>query len=236
MKEMDSNNLSLFDGKEGHAALIAYAGKIFDVSSSRLWKNGLHMNRHQAGRDLSMEMEGAPHGPEVLDRFPPAGLLKVAGAPAPPKPGLAFGLLSRHPILKRHPHPMLVHFPIAFMYAVTVFNLLFLTTGAKGLETAAFYCLASAVLFTPVAVLTGYLTWRLNYGGKPMRPVSIKIRFSWILLSISSAAMSWRISAPEIAEFPGAAGVIYFLLIVSLAPVVTVIGWFGGQLTFPIER
>jgi hypothetical protein len=41
---------------------------------------------------------------------------------------------------------------------------------------------------------------------------------------------------PDILDTFGLASVIYFLLVISLLPLVTIIGWFGAQLTFPIEK
>ena len=53
---------------EKEKAHITYDGKIYDVSQSRLWKDGAHMGRHRVGQDLTEAMAGAPHGPEVLEK------------------------------------------------------------------------------------------------------------------------------------------------------------------------
>lgn len=65
-----ASSLEYYDGKEGRSAYIAYKGQIFDVTESKLWQNGIHMNRHLAGNDLTEELKQAPHGEEVLERFP----------------------------------------------------------------------------------------------------------------------------------------------------------------------
>jgi len=49
---------------------VGYGDKIYDVTASRLWKNGLHAGRHAAWHDLTGELAGAPHSDEVLKRFP----------------------------------------------------------------------------------------------------------------------------------------------------------------------
>jgi hypothetical protein len=49
-------------------------------------------------------------------------------------------------------------------------------------------------------------------------------------------AMLWRILEPAIAISPGPARWIYLILVFSLLPLVSVMGWFGAQMTFPIER
>ena len=63
MKKFDLEELAKFDGKEGRPLYVAHQGNVYDVSDSKLWKNGLHMNRHHGGRDLTTDIKGAPwHG------------------------------------------------------------------------------------------------------------------------------------------------------------------------------
>jgi predicted heme/steroid binding protein len=63
------------DGKHGAAALIAYGGKVYDVTQSFLWQGGAHQVLHPAGIDLTGELAHAPHGEDLLERFPMVGLL-----------------------------------------------------------------------------------------------------------------------------------------------------------------
>src|SRR5690606_25870378 len=156
-----------------------------DVSKSKFWSTGLHMKRHAAGNDLTREIEAAPHGTEVLDRFPQVGTFKEKEEAERPMPAWLGGLLDRFPILRRHPHPMVVPFPIVCSFTPALFILLFLITGYRAFEATAFHCLGGAVLFAPVAIGTGYFTWWLNYLARPMRPVTIKIRFSILLWGFS---------------------------------------------------
>ncbi|MGK7345847.1 MAG: CopD family protein [Candidatus Nitrospinota bacterium M3_3B_026] len=65
--------LGAFDGKGGAPAYIAFKGKVYDVTASKLWKDGEHLRKHAAGRDLTSELEGAPHGPEKLEAMEKAG-------------------------------------------------------------------------------------------------------------------------------------------------------------------
>jgi predicted heme/steroid binding protein len=48
---------------------VVYRGKVYDVTGSRLWPEGKHARRHDAWQDLTGALAGAPHGPEVLERF-----------------------------------------------------------------------------------------------------------------------------------------------------------------------
>lgn len=72
-EKMTLEELEFFDGKEGRECLIAYKGEIFDVTKSRLWKEGTHMGRHHAGIDLTDALKSAPHNEEVLKRFQKVG-------------------------------------------------------------------------------------------------------------------------------------------------------------------
>jgi predicted heme/steroid binding protein len=56
--------------REAGVVTASYEGVVYDLTDSRIWRNGRHARRHDAWSDLSGEMAEAPHGPEVLDRFP----------------------------------------------------------------------------------------------------------------------------------------------------------------------
>ncbi len=60
--------LEEYNGKNGKPAYLAYDGKVYDVSQSDLWSSGDHMGSHHAGKDITEEVDLAPHGEEVLNR------------------------------------------------------------------------------------------------------------------------------------------------------------------------
>jgi len=62
-QELEENN-----GKNGKPAYIAYQGKVYDVTESSFWIDGEHVGMHQAGRDLTEELEMAPHKEENFER------------------------------------------------------------------------------------------------------------------------------------------------------------------------
>jgi len=73
-RELTPEQLFPFDGKEGRPAYIAYKGIIYDITSSRLWKNGQHMMKHHAGTDLSEMLKQAPHGDDKVLAMPQVGM------------------------------------------------------------------------------------------------------------------------------------------------------------------
>jgi len=238
MQEFDIAELEKYDGNDGRPVYVAYKGKVYDISDSKLWRDGLHMKRHHAGQDMTTDIQGAPHEPDLLERFPQVGTLKEEAADVAeleiPRP-LAL-LLEKVPMLRRHPHPMTVHFPIVFSFSTTIFNILYLIFGIKSLETTALHSLGAGILFTVVAIVTGLYTWWLNYMAKPLRAVNIKLTFALILLAVQIITFIWRLKVPQVMESLQGANLIYLLLILSLFPIVVVIGWFGAFLTFPVEK
>ena len=236
MKEIDLQTLSECKGKDGRPVLVAYEGKVYDLSMSKLWSTGLHMNRHCAGKDLTSDIHAAPHTPDVLLRFPQVGVLKNALNTERKIPEALSKILNQFPMLRRHPHPMVVHFPIAFMFSAPVFTLLYLLTRREPFEVTAVYCLGGGCMFTPLAMLTGWFTWWLNYLGKTMKAVTIKIWLSFSLLFIQMMVLSWRALNPTILRSLHGESILYLLLLFSVIPVVTIIGWYGSTLTFPVGK
>ena len=68
-------DLSRYDGQDNRPAFIAHHGKVYDVSGSFLWQSGKHQAVHTAGADLTDELAQAPHGPEIIEKFPFVGVL-----------------------------------------------------------------------------------------------------------------------------------------------------------------
>ncbi len=70
------SQLALRNGQDKPEIWVAYLGVIYDVSISRLWRNGKHYE-HWAGQDLTDEMKDAPHPDDVFGRFTVVGRLVV---------------------------------------------------------------------------------------------------------------------------------------------------------------
>lgn len=74
MKIYTKQQLALRNGQDKPEIWVAYLGIIYDVSSSRLWKKGMHYE-HWAGQDLTEELPDAPHTEKVFEKFQAIGQL-----------------------------------------------------------------------------------------------------------------------------------------------------------------
>ena len=77
MKELVSitrAQLALRNGQDKPEIWIAYQGKVYDVTHSRLWRNGKHYE-HWAGQDLTDELKDAPHTNQVFEKLMQVGVL-----------------------------------------------------------------------------------------------------------------------------------------------------------------
>jgi predicted heme/steroid binding protein len=70
-QELEANN-----GQNGKPAYILYKGKVYDVTESSFWMDGEHMGMHNAGKDLTEELEMAPHKEENFSRVKYVGDLE----------------------------------------------------------------------------------------------------------------------------------------------------------------
>ncbi|MFW5762374.1 MAG: cytochrome b5 domain-containing protein [Cyclobacteriaceae bacterium] len=75
LKVYSKQQLALRNGQDRDEIWVAYQGTIYDVTSSRLWRNGKHYE-HWAGQDLTGEMAEAPHTALVFARFEKVGILQ----------------------------------------------------------------------------------------------------------------------------------------------------------------
>ncbi len=68
------SQIALRNGQDKPEIWVAYKGLIYDVTDSRLWRNGHHYE-HWAGQDLTSELEMAPHTEKVFERMKVIGVL-----------------------------------------------------------------------------------------------------------------------------------------------------------------
>ncbi|MEW6109723.1 MAG: CopD family protein [Nitrospirota bacterium] len=84
-EEFTAEGLLHYDGKDGRPAHIAYKGLVYDVTKSKLWKGGSHLQKHPAGHDLTDALKAAPHGEEKIISLTRVGRL-ISGPEKTVKP------------------------------------------------------------------------------------------------------------------------------------------------------
>ncbi len=209
------------DGKDGHPAYITFRNNVYDVSNSNLWKEGAHM-MHLAGTDLTEALANAPHGEDILNRMP---LLGRVARKATLQQELARQVESRHP------HPIMVHFSVAYALTVPAFFLVWLLTRQPVFEAMSFYILLLAVIVTPVCGLSGLFSWKVTYESKRTGVFDMKIALSVLHLVLVIGTFVWRVSNPDIVAVNPAAYVYMALLIGQLA-ITLLLGHYGGKIVY----
>lgn len=227
---MTRDELKKFDGKENRPAYIAYKNKIYDVTDSKMWKSGSHMNRHFAGEDLTDQMSVAPHADDVMSRIKVVDSLEEEVLN---DPGLEKLEKLRELYRKFHPHPVMIHYPIALFLFTALMQIIFLSFKNPSFENAAFYSLFVSVISAFPATFSGIFSWWINYQKTLTSTFKIKLYFSIILLIIGVITLLLRIFIPEISFSTGALSIIYNILLLGNVPLVFIIGYHGGKITWP---
>ncbi|WP_339700611.1 cytochrome b5 domain-containing protein [uncultured Roseivirga sp.] len=73
-KNYTRSQLALRNGQDRPEIWVAYQGRIYDVTTSKLWRKGMHYE-HWAGQDLTDELPDAPHTEKVFEKFSVIGIL-----------------------------------------------------------------------------------------------------------------------------------------------------------------
>ncbi|MBI4289131.1 MAG: response regulator [Chloroflexi bacterium] len=215
--------LKEFDGKDGRPAYVAYSGKVYDISASALWGDGVHSGLHSAGVDLTSDMGNAPHGEEVLLGF------RIVGELAKQE---TLGQMAARKAEKLHLHPILVHFSVAYAIAFPLFNFLYFFTRTTSFEIAAFYMLIAGFATSIFGGLSGVFSWKVTYAGKRNTLFDMKLIYTGLLLAAITASLAWRILEPDILLTAGFQSYAYLALGTAQLPVVTLLGYYGGKIVF----
>jgi len=216
-----------YDGSNGRPAYVVVDGIVYDLSKNEYWKGGVHEGMHRAGMDLTAELLSAPHGRDVLRHMPRVGIFQKNKTWIPQ---FLIGLITRHPVLRRHPHPFFVHFPMVFLFGGALFILLHLfRPQLTPFEKMAFVMLIMGMLFTPPAIASGLWTWWIVYSLRVSPQILAKIILAIILLLTEIASLLLRIGHPFERT---TRGWVYFALMLFLAADGLTIGYFGGVITY----
>lgn len=224
--------LKQFDGQEGRPAYVVYQGQVYDVSQSKLWRQGTHVRRHHAGSDLTGDLAAAPHDKAVLER---EHITRVGRLAVPTQEEE-----KEHPLLDfyfdQHPHPVAVHFPVALTIVAAVLLIIYLLTGQRTFEEGAYHLLWGIAITAPLSILSGAISWHFNYGRKFTPNFRGKIGLGSTLVILDVIALTLRASNQNILANREGLGWLYFALVMAMVPVVAILGRIGALISFPKRK
>jgi predicted heme/steroid binding protein/uncharacterized membrane protein len=225
---VNKEELYTYNGKDGKTACISYRGKIYDVSESKAWKDGMHMGRHQAGNDLTEYLPQAPHGEEVFARVEQVGVLGGRKTSFDRKESL------RTLYRKFHPHPISIHFPIGLLTFGALMQLLFLVAKNSSFAYASFYAILCGTISVFPAVVSGILSWWINYGMIFTRIFKNKLIGSLCVLCMGTLAVTMKFFIlPDIFLRSEFLSYLYNGLLFMNVPVIFFVAYNGGKITWP---
>jgi len=114
-KKFTSEELKNLDGSNGQPLYIVFKGKVYNLTTSKLWPQGKHMGIHTRNEDLTSAIKGAPHGEDNIYRFPMVGEYETVAEQVPlpqsqqrevvtpqaePSPSVESTLMQRRTFLK----------------------------------------------------------------------------------------------------------------------------------------
>jgi predicted heme/steroid binding protein/uncharacterized membrane protein len=224
---MTLEKLKQYNGKNSQKAYVAYKGNVYDVSSSPLWKDGIHKKIHEAGLDLTHAMEKAPHSEEVFADFDIVDTLDE-------KDESKIDWVKWY--RKYHPHPMLVHFPIALHLFASGLDFIFFFHQKASFATAIFYTFFVATIMGVLAMLSGILSWWINYQLAFTHIFVIKLSFSIITLLLGIVGISIYLDNPDVVYLTSLPSILYHGIIFLTGITVIVLAYNGGKITWPEEE
>ncbi|MCX6074994.1 MAG: hypothetical protein NTY39_11780 [Campylobacterales bacterium] len=232
MIEFTEEELKKYNGNDEQAAYVAFKGKVYDVSSSKFWKNGTHFKQHFAGHDLTAELADAPHGDEVFQNCPQIGVLIVSPNEASLDKDKKKKEHYRQWYAKYHPHPAVVHFPIALHYFSGFADILFLVNPSTEYAAAVFLSFLIATVMGFVALIAGVFSWWINYDFSTSKPFVIKLIGALFTLFIGFVPLTQKLMDSNVPFSVGMDGLIYHGIIFITVISVTIVGYYGGKITW----
>ena|SRR3989339_34226 len=228
MQQFSEEELRQYNGKDGMSAYIAFKGQVYDVTSSKFWQEGSHFKKHFAGYNLTDAMADAPHSDEVFENYPCVGVF----IPSPKITKIDKKERYRQWYAVYHPHPLIIHFPIALHYFSAFADILFLANPSREYDTAVFLSFLIATVAGFFALLTGVFSWWINYDFSTAKPFVIKLIGALFTLIIGLIPLGQKMLNPDVAFSTGTEGIIYHAVIFITVISITIVGYYGGKITW----
>lgn len=232
MQQFTEEELRKYNGHDGMPAYVAFMGNVYDVTTSNLWENGEHFKKHFAGNDLTEAMSKAPHSEEVFENYPLIGTLTLPPQAVADNEEMTQKERYKEWYAKYHPHPMLVHFPIALHYFSAFTDILFLAHPSSEYEAAVFISFVIATVMGFVALTAGVFSWWINYDFMTSKPFVIKLTGALFTLIVGLVPLAQKLLNSDVPFNRGIEGFIYHSIIFLTVISVTVVAYYGGKITW----
>ncbi|MFW6401871.1 MAG: rubredoxin-like domain-containing protein [Desulfohalobiaceae bacterium] len=174
----------------------------------------------------------APEGDKPESKAPSASPLPGQEQPVQiPLIGTRFrGLLAL--LIRKHLHPILSHIPNGVLPLSVLFILLAALFDWQALGRAAMFNMLFVLLALPGVLFTGYLEWKLKYGGHWTWLFRLKIGSALCTLVLVLVLAIWLALNPGILAASGGGRVVFVLLSLVMLAAAGTAGYLGGKLVF----
>lgn len=128
-------------------------------------------------------------------------------------------------------HPVFVHFPIALFLMSVVLDILWMRKRQESLHQAAYFNLIAAAITSPLAVISGLISWQVRLRGAPLEGLLL----NHLLLGISTSILLFALWGVRVQnnKKPAAASVrLYVILSVLLMILISLTGHLGGAMVY----
>lgn len=170
-----------------------------------------------------------PSGPKTKSRPDPRAY--DLGEPSPGLPGKLYHALLDQ-MLKHHAHPVSVHVPNGVIPFSFLFVLLYIVTGCKALEIAAFVNMVFVVLALPFVIFSGYVEWQKRYRGFPGNRFIQKIVYAAVVASSALILVVWRLFDPDVLAAGSSGRWPHVILYAVMLGAAAMAGLIGGKFVF----
>lgn len=232
MRQFSEEELRKYNGQDGMPAYVAFEGNVYDVTLSNLWENGEHFKKHFAGNDLTEAMSKAPHSEEVFENYPLVGIFISPRVMVVENEEVSEKERYKQWYSKYHPHPMLIHFPIALHYFSAFTDVLFLAHPSSDYEAAVFLSFLLATVMGLFALIAGVFSWWVNYDFMTSKPFVIKLSGALFTLIVGLVPLAQKLLNGDVPFDRGIDGFIYHSIIFLTVISVTIVAYYGGKITW----
>jgi hypothetical protein len=128
-------------------------------------------------------------------------------------------------------HAIAAHFSNGLIPVAVLYLLLTLSTGNIYFEHTVEHLIVIVLMAVPVSFFSGIHDWKTKYRAAKAPIFMNKLRLSVLLFLLCAAAVTIRLSIPDVMSRSGLEHWLYITLLFFMLPVVILLGHYGGKLS-----